>query len=218
MENNNTESIEISMIQQQQHQQRRQDPNGSDPTVPPVTTTIDEADILSRPNGKIPLAIAKLYKLTVIDDDGVVSGKSQKYDGGRGGRRNKNGYDASNHSNNRDDSQSIIYTPEQIREMELTTKQLRTEITAVFPASGAKIQRNEDSKPDKDSKTTAQYNVYNRNGELLTTYVVNKDGNVMKVVKKKTRRTDGDEDEDENNSIKLGLVSNHCFGSLIVWF
>ena len=72
----------------------------------------------------------------------------------------------------------------------------------------------EDSKPDKQAKTTAQYNVYNRSGELLTTYVVNKEGNVMKVVKK--TRTDGDEDEDGNNSIKLGLVSNFVLVGCLV--
>jgi presenilin 1 len=129
-------------------------------------------DIESLPQGKVPLAIAKMYKLRVIDEEGVLRKRGEP-----AGRRE--------------------FSAEEIRSIEWTPKQLRSDVTVEFPSRGGRIEKSED---DGNLSQGPQYLVYNRRGELLRTFVVNKQGRVMQVVKRERS------DKPEDNSIKLGLV------------
>ncbi len=121
--------------------------------------------------GKIPLALAKLYKLAVIDDDGVLRQRGQL--------------------------EQREYSPEQITEREWTPRQLRAEVTAIFPERGGRIVAAEEQHHSEGKK----YLVYNRVGDILRTFVVNRQGIVMQVVRREI------DPSKEDNSIKLGLVS-----------
>ena len=110
------------------------------------------------------------------------------------------------------------YTPAEVNEIEWTPKQLRTIITAIFPERGGRIERStdeEDIKKEQENDEdngggSPRYNAYNRSGELIRKIVVNKEGKVMQVVKREGYDSNNN-DDDGNNSIKLGLVSALIF-------
>jgi hypothetical protein len=128
--------------------------------------------------GKVPLAIAKMYKLQVVDDGGVLRKRGQ-----------------------RGDLWQRSYSAEEVRTLEWTPKQLQTEVNAVFPARGGRIEKADDQSFQEGTK----WIVYSRAGDLLRTFVVNRKGQVMQVV----HRERSDDDTPEDNSIKLGLVSDY---------
>lgn len=127
--------------------------------------------------GTVALAIAKLYKLRVIDEDGVLRK--------RGWRGNSNS------------DYQREYSPEEVRTTEWTAKQLRAEVAVVFPARGGRIVKSEEQNDGEGTR----YLVYSRHETLLRTFVVNREGKVLQVVKKEQ------ESDPEPNNIKLGLVS-----------
>ena len=141
------------------------------PAETPASTDVES----SYPTGKVALAVAKVYKLKVIDDEGVLRLRGQR----------------------REDAQRV-YTPEDIRARQWTPKQLKTDVTVVFPRRGGCIERAEPRKRGEGP----QYIVYNRDRLVLRTFVVNDKGELFQVVEKS-----GDDDPTDN-TIKLGLVSS----------
>ena len=141
--------------------------------------SVTAPDDLEVRRGKIALALAKLYKLPVVDDEGVLRQR-------RRGRGNLSDF-------------QLEYTPDEIRERDWTPQQLRTEVTVIFPERGGRIML----APEQNFDEGKKYLVYNRADELLRTFVVNRQGKVMEAV----RREGGDTKED--NTIKLGLVGGY---------
>jgi hypothetical protein len=130
--------------------------------------------------GKIALAIARLYRLDVIDEVGVLRQGRQ-----RGSPRR--------------------YSADEVRQIEWTPKQLRAEVTAIFPHRGGRIVLSE----AQDSSEGKKYLVYNRTGELLRTFVVNRRGQVLTVIRQR------ESVPQEDSSIKLGL-GDFIFYSVLV--
>lgn len=125
--------------------------------VAPADDTVND-DVEDQPTGKIPLALAKTYKLRVIDEENVLGG------------------------NPIDQEAPKIYTPEEIRQGEWTPKQLASLVTALFPPGGGRIELKEPEESDDDDRHT--YLVYNRTNEVVRKFVVNENGEVFQVVKK----------------------------------
>ena len=125
--------------------------------------------------GKIPLALAKMYKLQVIDDQEKLTQLVPQ-----GDRR--------------------IFSPEEIRSVEWRPKQLRSEVTVVFPARGGRIEKS----PGERFSEGPRYRVFSRSGRVLREFVVNREGRVMQVVKRERA-----ENDPKDNTIKLGLVSDY---------
>jgi hypothetical protein len=169
------ESIEMTLPSQVP------EPPSAVQTVQQSSRNSQSGDIDSSPTGKVALAVAKLYKLRVIDNDGVLTKRGERNEGRR------------------------VYSPEEIKSIKWTSKQLRTEVNAVFPALGGSI---ESADPRKRGEGR-QYIVKSRSGEVLRTFMVNQKGELFQVVIRKAV-----EDDPKNNTIKLGLVS--C--SVACWY
>ena len=131
----------------------------TDSPPPPDRSEDREIDTESMETGKVPLALAKIYKLRVLDDNGVLQ---------------------SRHNQDR----QRIFTPEEIRSTTWTARQLRTEVTVFFPRRGGRIERSSTTERGQDPR----YIVYARNGEVLRTFTVNRSGEVFQVVKKENAK------------------------------
>jgi presenilin 1 len=136
---------------------------------------IPESDVESLTTGKVALAVAKVYKLQVIDDEGVLRQRGQR----------------------REEAQRV-YAPEDVRARQWTPKQLKTDVKVVFPRRGGRIERAEPRRRGEGP----QYIVYNRDRQVLRTFVVNDKGELFQVVQRSR------EDDPKDNTIKLGLVSS----------
>jgi hypothetical protein len=183
MTRSTTGEIEMSVPKQRSnHEQRPASRESVELALPPPESTestsrpaeTPESDVESLPTGKVALAVAKVYKLKVIDDEGVLRPRGQR----------------------REEAQRV-YTPEDVRARQWTPKQLKTDVTVVFPRRGGRIERAEPRKRGEGP----QYIVHNRDGQVLRTFVVNDKGELFQVVQK------SGQDDPKDNTIKLGLVS-----------
>jgi hypothetical protein len=146
-------------------------PQGQAPN-PNVDEQESDQDIGSLLQGIVPLAIAKMYKLRVIDEKGVLRKRGEP-----AGPRE--------------------FSADEVRSIEWNPKQLRSDVAVEFPSRGGRIEKSDE---DGNFGKGPRYMVYSRSGQLLRTFVVNKQGKVMQVVKHERS------DKPEDNSIKLGLV------------
>ena len=156
--------------------------------------------------GKIPLAIARMYKLQMIDEDGALQPPKKKtlMMGWKNKKSSGGGEEITNLK-----PVGEIYSVDEIREIEWTTKQLRTVVTAIFPSNGGRVERSTDpddvTKEKENPEEGPRYEVYNKHGTLLRKFVVTKDGKVMQVIKRESN-DDDDDGKSNSDSIKLGLV------------
>ena len=135
-----------------------------------------QEDLVDMSNtGQVPLVLAKLYRLDVLDIDGILS---------------------STDDNNRPRDQSY-YTSEEIRNGSWTERQLRTEIKVIFPSgrSGTISKA-----PEQKYDAGVAYIVYDRLGNEEHKFVVTTQGTVMQVL-----RRESTENNDDDSTIKLGL-------------
>jgi Presenilin len=145
-------------------------------------------DIDTTNTDSIPLALAKLYNLNILDPKGVL----------RQGRFSA--------------TWKKFYTAEEVREGSWSPKQLRSEVTAIFPPRGGIISKAEEQKYDAG----VAYIVYNRSGEGMRKFVVTRDGKVMQVLRRDpNERPSSGGDDDEPSTIKLG-IGDFVFYSLLV--
>ncbi|KAL3939812.1 MAG: hypothetical protein SGBAC_005539 [Bacillariaceae sp.] len=144
--------------------------------------------------GKIPLSLAMVYKLQIIDEEGILLPKEKK---SLFARSKKGEYQ------NSDDQEIVEYSGLELRERkDLTPRQLKAPVKVAYPHRGGWIDPGEGD---------GYWNVYNRSGELMREFVIDDvSGKVFQ--KGEARRTTR---AIEDNTIKLGL-GDFIFYSVLV--
>ena len=147
-----------------------------------------EVPLPPAPRARIPLAVAKLYRLQIeetiepfrpiftplLDEDGSPD------------------VDQNTTPN---DTLSAQYTPEQ----------LKSDVTAIFPRNGGHIETG------RNADGATRYAVKDRHGNIMRILCVDDEGRVLE----ERRRDDQDDDDPGKNSIKLGL-GDFIFYSVLV--
>jgi len=159
--------------------------------------------------GKVPLVLARMYRLPVLDKRGVLR-PPQEESPNDGATENN-----TNESTGPVRPRKIYYSPEEILHIHWTPQQLKTEVTCIFPPRGGRIARAR-SRYQKYSAGTA-YIVYSRSGDEQRKFVVTSMGVVKEVLRREASGDDDDNDDDDEkqNTIKLG-IGDFIFYSLLV--
>jgi hypothetical protein len=137
--------------------------------------------------GSIPLALAQLYNLSIMDPNGAL--RHRRFSS----------------------TWKCYYSSEEVREGSWTHVQKRSVVTAIFPPRGGVISIAEEQKYD-DGVT---YLVYNRLGEELRKFVVTRKGEVMQVFRRNPETIAQIQGTLEPSTIKLGL-GDFVFYSVLV--
>ena len=140
--------------------------------------------------GKIPLVLARMFNLSVLDKKDVLSnGESSVRE------------------------EAIYYTKDEIQQIDWTPQQLSTVVTCIFPPRGGRIRKAK-SREQKYSAGTA-YIVYGRDGNQQRKLVVTPNGSVKEVLRRETSGEDEGNGDDTPSTIKLG-IGDFIFYSLLV--
>lgn len=141
-------------------------------TLPVQAVTGTEQARGPRPRATLPFAIAKLYKLPLESEEPERRGSwTPPVEGEQTG------------------------TPNEMLARQYTPEQLKTEVTAIFPRNGGRIEQ-----------VGHRYMVKDRHGNLKRVLLMNEQGHVLE----ERQRTPEEQREEgrKSNSIKLGLVSS----------
>lgn len=162
-------------------------------TTEPTTSfsaTIPEVD---RPTGKVPLAIAKMYRLQLVNPVPPIRRRSSWNPLLQG---NATAQDVEETSDNVNDVLPTQYSPHQ----------LRSEVEAYFPRNGGRIVPL--VRPgQRTSRREQRYAVMDRQGNTRRILYVNHSGRIFEERQNEEDDNDEPEGSEGSNSIKLGLVS-----------
>ena len=160
---------------------------------------IDSVDMSHK--GNAALALAKLYRLPVLDTKGILRPTEDQLTRGNVEVNRIAAYDTN-------ERRPTFYTAEQILEIPWTPRQLKTEVICIFPPRGGSIARARAREQKYGDKTA--YIVYDRSGNQQRKFVVTPIGSVMEVRKREGSgdTTEGNathDNKEDKNTIKLGI-------------
>lgn len=157
------------------------------------TSVLAARDTTPLTNGRrafIPLALAKVYRLPLLNSYGIRSTTPR--------RRN-----TETEGINESPLLADEMTPEEFYQRSFTRRELLEQVEVQFPQNGGWIEKVDE---DDGRSNKGKYNIFGKNGEIRRVLVISKQGKVYEV------NEDGEDDDEseyeERNSIRLGLVSS----------